>query len=486
LQVVLSKSEDAKSKVNGLVESFCSSIDSPDLNLEERMKAHMLRESVSFHTPGHKGRSQTTESFSSKFKKYDLTELPGLDDLSNPSTVFVQLEKRVADLWRSSGALLSVNGASAALIAALMGVAKRGQSILLPRNAHRAVINGLVLSGLKPVWYEPDWDETWGLWGAVSATSLSNQIESHKKEGLAAVLLVSPTYSGCLSEIKKIAHLVHSFDLPLIVDEAHGAYLLDGQNGLPNAIDSDADLVVHSLHKNLGACTQTGVLHIGRSAGERFGLEKEALRGFLSLVQSTSPNYLLLASISELVEELNSKTGIENLQSAQHLGDCAKKTLREDKRFAVYQPPLASPLHVLIRANDQSPSSLETTLAQSGIFAETSLGNGVLLMLGIGSDESDIASLLHCLEGCSGNSEINSTAFKFDRPPAICQVMSPREAFLASNRLVPSHQAEGLVAAQCIALCPPGWPVVVPGQKLGKNEIENAKVEYLRVVTPDN
>ncbi len=148
--------------------------------LGDLVAEHLAQERVSFHTPGHKGHSwQADGAFVTDWRSQeDLTELPGLDELSNPEGVLSDLEQRAARAWGAQSTIISVNGASAGIIAAMLMLSKYGTHILLPRNCHRSVINGLTLSGLEPIWFEPVWHDDWGLWGSVDTDKLAKIIEN--------------------------------------------------------------------------------------------------------------------------------------------------------------------------------------------------------------------------------------------------------------------------------------------------------------------
>lgn len=435
-----------------------------------------------------------------------MTELPGLDDLSYPQGVLRGLERRIASLYNVSESVLSVGGASIPLLASVLATARRGSEILVPRNAHRSIIHALVLSGLNPVWYEPHWDGSWGLWGEVDLESLKSKlrerVEAGKQDrggashgtgggsGIAAVVVVSPTFAGALSDIESAARLAHEHNVPLIVDEAHGAHLLPATIMPASAAACGADLVVHSFHKTLGALTGTGAVHITRNSL----VEGQDVRAALALVQTSSPNYILMASVEQAIMAHEGESGRKNLA---RLAALSTEIRAKAEGMEFYTPEFnCDPLHITLTATGATVSELACALECDGIYVESVLGRGCLLMLGAGSEECDIDLLLtglskfhkKSIEKSSisskkekGNRDANAAIL--GRPPALEQVISPRQAFFSAPHTVSLKEAIGKVSADCIAPCPPGMPVVVPGSRVPEEILElESQIAKLRVV----
>lgn len=450
--------------------------------LKAAISSHIERERVSFHTPGHKGRLQLESAGGSL--ACDLTELPGLDDLSNPTGVLKNLEKRAAAVWGAHASVLSVNGASAGLIATMVMLARRGSHILVPRNCHRSIVNALILTGLVPIWFEPVWEEAWGIWGPVTAEIVSKALGKHFSDRLAGVMIVSPTYAGAVSELKQIARVCHEYAVPFVVDEAHGAHCLLPETKERSALNYGADLVVHSLHKTIGALTQTGVVHISHEGAERFGFCAEDLRGCLNLIQSTSPSYILLSSIDERISSVESGSCLAELEELERLARTLRDHIKDIKGITLYEPAIAS-LNSDVLLGCERVQALYDFLRQRGVYAETILGSGLLLLLGVGSNEEDLTFLVQALrEFDKSLNQKSGAAEGCKRPEPIEQTITPRHAFLMSSKPVPKAEAIGQIAAECLAPCPPGWPVLVPGQRITAGHISSLEVQSVRVVQP--
>jgi arginine decarboxylase len=452
--------------------------------LSSALKRHRQIERASFHTPGHKNRKDFNAF------EFDLTELPGLDQLSHPEGVLKSVESRAARLWSSQESIVSVNGASAGLTAAMLSLASYGETVLVPRNAHRSIIQGLVLSGLKPYWYDPEWHEDWQLFGQVMPETLSMALAKNPV-AVAGVVVVSPTYAGSISDIKSLSKLCREREIPLIVDEAHGAHLLD-----TSALNCGADLVIHSLHKTLSALTQTGIIHIAKNSM----IDASLVRANLRLLQSTSPSYSLMLSIEQAISEIEGDEGRSNLAQAVALSKECTAEIESLNEFVIFSKNANSDcdaLHILLKHQSESSETLNTFLIEKGIYAETILGDGLLLLLGMGSITKDIETLIAALaefKSTAKNLSIKSpanvdTITKSNSQFTIETVLPPREASLLPSHLIPLSEAEGAIAAECVAPCPPGIALCVPGQKITQTVLqllsEQSSLQHVRVLNRD-
>lgn len=395
----------------------------------------------------------------------DLTELPGLDDLSCPTGVLASLQTRIAMLWHSRRSFISTNGASAALQAAVMVAACSGQKILLPRNVHRSALHAIVMSGAEPVFYESDWLENWGTWASAQACQIEKSIAEHKNS-LHALLVVSPNYAGCISDLEKIRAIATRENLLLIVDEAHGGHFFAGTGFPESALCKNADLVVHSLHKTLSAPTQTGLIHIGQNCT----LNDETIFSALQALQSSSPSYLLMLGIEKAIDELEAG---DAPAKARQLADSLRTYLGSQENLLLLNAPNLDPLHILFRHKDLSAGELYMQLSRKGVFAETVLGDGLLLLLGLGSSSEDVELLKQVLQKLKLPEKSKPNLAKNIQPPPACkQVLNPRKAFFSKCEVVPTQEAVGRICADWLAPCPPGYALLSPGQLIEKESIK--------------
>lgn len=444
--------------------------------LTESLCNHNQREHVSLHMPGHKGRFDVCgfPSLATFASDFDVTELDGLDDLSYPQGVLKSLEERIARLYNVKTSIISLTGGSGGLLAAILAVAKNGNELLVPRNAHRSVVNALVLSGLKPRWYEPLWNEQFGFWESVEANVIEDALSAGGS--IAGILVVSPTYVGVTSDVESLASVAHRHGVPLLVDEAQGAHFLPGTLMPRSACASGADLVVHSFHKTLGASTQTGAVHV---VSDRF-VSAEDVRAGMRLVSTSSPNYVLMASIEQAVLRQEMEEGLDKLASVAQLSEKLRREI--SSRVVVYAPQnVVDPLHILIGSPSLTGEQLDAFLRERGIFCEAVLGAGCLLLLGVGTEASDIDFLVSALAELPQTDD-NRVMISKAKPKPLEQIISPREAYFAPSELVAAADAVGRISADCLAPCPPGMPVCVPGARVSADNSYLAGNKYLRVL----
>lgn len=265
--------------------------------LFEKLNEYGNEDIYPFHMPGHKRTSLTAE----KTYSIDITEIDGFDNLHNPEGIIRDMEDYARKLYGTVESHLLVNGSSAGLLAAISAVCNYGEKILVSRNCHKSVFNGIALRGLKSSYLYPEICETYGLNGGITVEMVRKALK--KESDIKAVLITSPTYDGIVSDVRGIAEEVHKYGIPLIVDEAHGAHLPFSAGLFPkSALECGADLVIHSLHKTLPAFTQTGLLHINSDR-----VHKERVSKFLNIYQSTSPSYILMSGIGSCLKWLGEK-----------------------------------------------------------------------------------------------------------------------------------------------------------------------------------
>lgn len=434
--------------------------------LANAIEQHCVKEKVSFHTPGHKG--GTHFRCGQNLWAMDVTELPGLDELAYASGVLARVQERAAQAFGARASFISTNGASAALMAAIVACANRGTHILLPRNVHRSAVNALVFTGLEPIWYKPEFDAEWNIWGEVQERQFGELLAKHSRT-LAGAVVVSPTYSGAVSDIGTLSRLAHEQNVPLIVDEAHGAHA-------PHAVAQGADLVVHSLHKTLSAMTQTGLLHVCADSL----ICVDDVRPALNMLQSSSPNYILMASVESAINEFIADSRVPG---AVEIAQEARQQLASNG-ILIYTSTRHDTFHLLLRLPGITADELCARLAEHGVYAESVLGNGVLLLFGCGSTRADVQILWNALSEIQAAGGTNSD-FAMSLASADMygeQVISPKFAYFGRTEMVTRADAVGRIAAECVAPCPPGNPVVVPGQRVTELALEFCKLPVLRVL----
>jgi len=254
-------------------------------DLYSKLMAYGNSDVYPFHMPGHKRNKKFDE-----FYKMDITEIEGFDNLHHPESIILEAEQRAAHLFGAEETFFLVNGSTSGILAAISSISKEGSTVLVARNSHKSVYHGIYLNNLKVTYLIPDVIEEFDINGGIDPEEVRICME-HNKE-IAGVIITSPTYDGVVSDIRKIADIVHEYGIPLIVDEAHGAHFPLWDEAPESAISCGADMVIHSLHKTLPSLTQTALLHVNGNI-----VDRDKIRRFLGIYQSSSPSYVLMASI---------------------------------------------------------------------------------------------------------------------------------------------------------------------------------------------
>lgn len=234
------------------------------------------------HMPGHKRNPQAGEM--AEYYRFDITEIDGFDDLHHAGGLIREAQERARHLYGAEETHYLVNGSTCGVLASILAVTGRGDEILIARNCHKSVYHAAMMQGLVLHYYCPQVMKEFDIYDGVDVQEINRLLDRYPNSK--AVVITSPTYEGILSDVKAIAQAVHDRGKILIVDEAHGAHLKEG------AVAGGADLVIHSLHKTLPAMTQTALLHI---SGNR--VDRRKLRKYLTMLQTSSPSYVMMASM---------------------------------------------------------------------------------------------------------------------------------------------------------------------------------------------
>ena len=278
--------------------------------LINRLAAYARSDMYPFHMPGHKRRTgpedsfmnSCVDSFTNPFA-VDITEIEGFDNLHHPEGILRDSMKWAADVYGADQTYYMINGSTGGILAAVCGSVPRGGRILVSRNCHKSVYHGICLNQLKTSYVYPQEIEGLGIQGGITAEDVDRMLNRYMDTQ--AVLIVCPTYDGIVSDIEAIARIVHRAGLPLIVDEAHGAHFRYDAMFPASALDLGADVVIQSVHKTLPSLTQTALLHIkcNRPDGGCYA-DRERIDRYIHMVQSSSPSYVLMASIENSIYQM--------------------------------------------------------------------------------------------------------------------------------------------------------------------------------------
>jgi arginine decarboxylase len=439
--------------------------------------AAMKESPVPFHMPGHKlghGIDAGWKKIVGKdIFRMDLSELQGLGNLYADEGPIREAADLAAEAWGADRTFFLVGGSSAGICAAILSCVKPGEKILVPRNAHISIFHALVMSGAVPVWITPGVCES-GCLGGINPADVEGALKSHGD--IKAVFAVSPTYTGHMSDISAIAGHAHARGIPLIVDEAHGSHLYFRAQAarMPlGALACCADIVIHSVHKTAGSLTQSSLLHYRETYG--VSIDPQAIAKNLALTQSTSPSYLLMASLDLARRRLATK-GREILGRLLVEIEATKRHIAEAGAYRIlardFGPEAhvfaADPLHLVVdpRERGYTGRQLYRLLRRKyHIEAEYAEEGFLVFLLGIGTTAEDLRKLRLALKDLAWKKAVR-TADMAPLPPAPPQALTPREAWFAPKEAVPFADAEGRVCGEVIMTYPPGIPFVCPGERL--------------------
>ncbi len=447
------------------------------------MRKYSADKVTPFHTPGHKhGRGAhelLRELLTAEGLRQEVSLMEELDDLHEPHACIMEAQNLAARLWHADDCLFIVNGTTAAVQAMIFGTVQAGDSIMIPRNAHRSVIAGLILSGATPIFLPVEFDAELCLPLNVTTATIERAIKNFPQAK--AVLLVSPNYYGVAADLPKIAELVHAAGMTLLVDEAHGAHLPFSDELPPSAIDSGADLAAQSTHKILGSLTQTSMLMIRRGL-----VDVERVKRAASLLQTTSPNQLLLASldIARLQMETDGRRLIQAaVDHAKNLRGLIKKihglrTFDTVKKFALDATKVTVNVTGLGLTGQEAEEILRRDLR---IQCELSDAANLLFLITYADDEQTIAALVDALNRLPQRPQI-PCSLSLVPCPLSAATLSPRETFYAPVEVVNLRKAVGRICAEEITFYPPGIPLLMPGEKISAQTIDLIRQTTGRVI----
>ncbi len=404
--------------------------------------------------------------------RMDLTETSLTDDLHAPSGPIKEAQELAAQLWGADRSYFLVNGSTCGNQAMIMTAAHEGQTICIPRNAHKSALMGLVQSGAKPVYITPAAESSFGLQGGITPQQVEEMFSAHPE--CKAIMVVSPTYYGIVSDIGSIAKVCHAHGAMLLVDEAHGAHCYFSDDLPGGAMQLGADMCVQSLHKTAGALTQSSMLHVKSGLADLSLLEAN-----LRLVQSTSPSYILMTSIDAARRDL-AIHGPEMAKTALDLAAFAREQINSIKGLLCAGKELVGKAGIFgmdltrltISAADLGLSGFELKdllFEEYNIDLEMADDRNILAIVTFANTKDDMQRLVEALRGVAekhAGAKPLPPAEKI--PPIPGYVLSPREAYFAEKKRVPWEEALGKVSAEMIAPYPPGIPVINPGERISE------------------
>lgn len=418
-----------------------------------------------FHMPGHKRVMTGAEGSLGRIYGLDITEIDGFDQLHQPQGVLQDLQQRIADLYGADHSRILVNGSTCGILTAVMAAVPRGGRLLMARNCHKSVYHAAMLQELKTTYLYPDLIQGWEIADAIDPEA----VERHLREepDVAAVLVTSPTYEGIVSDIEAIAAAVHRWGKVLIVDEAHGAHLGLAPGYPKSAIHQGADLVIQSLHKTMPAMTQTAVLHM---CGAR--VSKERVDRYLETLQTSSPSYVLMASI-EACLDLAEQEGRQRLETLLDHRKKLKEALSGCSGIRILEHPAGDPCKIVIGSSMGGRQLYERLRNRYHLQMEMAADSYVLAILSMMDTEAGMDRLIRGLLETGQEAEAlwsvggaqNQSVEAVSCEKAETEMTIARACELEWEE-IPLAEGAGRIAADFVGPYPPGIPWAVPGERL--------------------
>jgi arginine decarboxylase len=461
-----------------------------DLPLLEALHRYKGQAPSSYHVPGHKsgvflskleGTSDSVVYDKALIFKtllnIDITEITGLDDLHEPSGVIAEAQALAADCFGADHTFFLVNGSTVGNLSLILTVCEPGDLIILSRNVHKSVIHGLMLAGAKAVFLPANVDASTGFSYEVYSQHLKEALEQYPQAK--AVFLTNPNYYGLTIDLESIAQLVHEYNIPLLVDEAHGAHFGIHPKLPKSALACGADGVVQSTHKMLTAMTMGSMLHI---QGAR--LDVTLVKQRLSMLQSSSPSYPIMASL-DLARWLIIHYGYAWAEDVINEIEAFKIWVKDETHFGIWDNDDPFKIMMFDRTGSLSGYELQQALEARGCYIEMADPENTLILLSLASTKQDIEKLVENLKEIQlvfrlKEQEIEAHfTNKVSRLEYIKQLKLSKPVHFHLSQwkghknpdqttLVLLENAIGECSAEMIIPYPPGIPVLLSGETITK------------------
>ena len=420
--------------------------------LQNYIKSDMTR----FHMPGHKGNDVYANPLSEIYK-YDITEITGADELFCADGIIAQSEENTALLYGAKHTCFSAGGSTACIQAMIRLVTNQGDTIIAARNVHTAFINACGLLDVNPVFVIPEFNDEFCVSGAVTKAQIEQAICENKTAK--AVYITSPDYLGCISDVRGISQVCNNYNIPLVVDNAHGAHLKFMPKDV-HPITLGATMCCDSAHKTLPVLTGGAYIHVNKNSS----FTKEQVKSAMSLFASTSPSYLILQSLDLNNRYLQTK-GKDDFRK---LNDTLNEILviTKEKGFTTISKEFDI-TKLTLNANQvgMTGGQLKSYLKQYNIEPEYVATKHVVLMISPQNTKKDIERLKAALKKLPELKPIISEDLKYDFP---ARVTSIRQAMMSPKKLISIDYAVGEIAGESSIKCPPGVPIILAGEKIDK------------------
>lgn len=416
------------------------------------------------HMPGHK----RNEKFLRMINPYtiDITEVDGFDDLHAPEGIILEAMEKGKNLYKSRKCFLLINGSTCGILSAICACVPKGGKLIAARNCHKSVYNAIALTECESVFIMPETDSQNGICAGITATQAEKALSENPDAS--ALVITSPTYEGVVSDIEKISEVTRKYGVPLIVDEAHGAHFGFSPMFPESAVSKGADIVIQSLHKTLPSFTQSAVLHICTEFGGKFPVQR-----YLSIFQSSSPSYILMAGIDRCFDILQND-GAELFELYENRLKNFYSSMEELKVIKIlpleYPKGFTRDMGKIVIDLSSSPLTggefSQLLLKKYKIQLEMASSGYAIAMTSICDTDEGFERLKNAL------TKIDSSLLKAEitrhfspLPEKIETVLKIAEALSTSSITIPISEAAGKISGEFIYAYPPGIPIIAPGER---------------------
>lgn len=447
--------------------------------LYEKLLEFKTKQPISFHVPGHKNGEifpPVAKDEFSNILKLDMTEIPGLDDLHAPQEVIAEAEALASRFFGSDHTFFLVGGSTAGNLAMILSVCNSGDKIIVQRNSHKSILNGLELANADPIFLAPEYDEKYGRFTNPSVNTVRQAIKKHPDAK--AIVLTYPDYFGKTYPLQEMIQLAHRSHIPVLVDEAHGVHFSLGEPLPASALQLGADVVVHSAHKMAPAMTMASYLHFQSSL-----ISKEKLAHYLQIIQSSSPSYPLMASLDLARYFLESLTQEDMEKTLQSIDDMRNILAHSHAWHVVQNTPADDPFKITLQMNPGYRAHQASHFLESeGLYPELSTHQQVLLIHGL-APFPYMDQLRKSVERANGQLKKEAKHAKIEMDGLFTDkietlALSYESMKKLNVKKVPLKEGIGNIAAEAIIPYPPGIPIVLKGEKIRQAHID--AIEHLK------
>ncbi len=442
------------------------------MSLTDFIKNYRKSKRVLFTTPSH-GQGdfiipECKKYLGKKFYNCDYSEIEGFDNLSSPEGIIKSILDNASSIYDAKAAFFLINGSTSGIIAAMYSVLSKNDKVLIARNCHKSVYNGLVLTGAVPVWIMPDYNEEWGIYESINLDYLEEILSKNKD--IKAFIMTNPTYEGVMTDVYRVSAICRKYNVILIVDEAHGAlWNFHKSLGTPSLVQG-ADIVVQSLHKTAGALNPSSVLLLSKETP----VPKERVQEALNLITTTSPSYPILLNIDSVINFLDSDEGKDKLFELTKSVNRFIRSVKSNPNLQVYQYN-NDVTKILVKVTNMSGFELSQQLFDKyNIEDECANEKSVLFITGLGTTKQKLKKLERALTKiCSSNIKITQDK---TIEQGFCNI-EPRVRYTPSAvwgrmyKEIDINYALSRVSTELVCDYPPGIPVLLPGEVIKKEHI---------------